>query len=256
MSGADDQKRIAALAAVEMVKSGQLVGLGTGSTAEIAIDGLIERARAGLRIDCVPTSERSAIRARAGGVTVLDEPPADRPIDITIDGADQIEQGTLNLIKGLGGALLWEKIVAASTSTLVVIADCSKLVARLGGPVPVPVEVVRFGWQSTAARLAELGCRPVVRRMDDAVFRTDSGNLIVDCHFDVIANAAELELRLSSVVGVVETGLFIDMTSKAVVGTEQGTRIYHRQGAPPETGLGFVRPISHNLADQGPDPSG
>ncbi len=228
MSGAEDQKRIAALAAVDLVESGQLVGLGTGTTAEIAIDGLIERARAGLRIDCVPTSERSAIRARAGGLTVLDEPPADRPIDITIDGADQIERGTLNLIKGLGGALLWEKIVAASTRTLVIIADDSKLVERLGGPVPVPVEVVRFGWQSTAARLAELGCRPVVRRMDDAVFRTDSGNLIVDCHFDVIANAAELELRLSSVVGVVETGLFIGMTAKALVGSASGVMIYDR----------------------------
>ena len=119
MSGAEDQKRIAALAAVELVKPGQLVGLGTGSTAEIAIDGLIERTRAGLRIVCVPTSERSASRARAGGLTVLDEPPADGMIDITIDGADQIERGTLNLIKGLGGALLWEKIVAASTRTRV-----------------------------------------------------------------------------------------------------------------------------------------
>ena len=228
MSGAEDQKRIAALAAVDLVESGQLVGLGTGSTAEIAIDGLIERARAGLRIVCVPTSACSAIRARAGGLTVLDEPPVDRTIDITIDGADQIEQGTLNLIKGLGGALLWEKIVAASTRTLVIIADASKLVARLGGPVPVPVEVVRFGWQSSATRLAELGCRPVVRRKDGALFVTDGGNLIVDCHFDGIADAADLELRLSSVVGVVETGLFIDMTSKALVGSASGVMIYDR----------------------------
>ncbi len=228
MSGAEDQKRIAALAAVELVKPGQLVGLGTGSTAEIAIDGLIERTRAGLRIVCVPTSERSASRARAGGLTVLDEPPADGMIDITIDGADQIERGTLNLIKGLGGALLWEKIVAASTRTLVIIADDSKLVTRLGGAVPVPVEVVRFGWESTASRLAALGCRPVVRRTDGAIFVTDSGNLIVDCHFDPIADAADLEVRLSNVVGVVETGLFIDLTSKAVVGSDAGVRIYHR----------------------------
>lgn len=228
MSGAEDQKRIAALAAVDLVKSGQLVGLGTGTTAEIAIDALIERARAGLRIVCVPTSERSAIRARAGGLTVLDEPPADRTIDITIDGADQIEQGTLNLIKGLGGALLWEKIVAASTRTLVIIADDSKLVGRLGGPVPVPVEVVRFGWERTAMRLAELGCRPAVRRTGGALFETDAGNVIVDCHFDPIAEAAALELRLSSVVGVVETGLFIDMTTKAVVGSGAGVRIYDR----------------------------
>jgi ribose 5-phosphate isomerase A len=228
MSSAEDQKRIAALAAVDLVKAGQLVGLGTGSTAEIAIDGLIARAREGLRIVCVPTSERSAIRARAGGLTVLDGPPADRTIDITIDGADQIEQGTLNLIKGLGGALLWEKIVAASTDTLVIISDESKLVARLGGPVPVPVEVVQFGWERTAARLVELGCRAAVRRKDGAVFVTDSGNLIVDCHFDLIVEAADLERRLSGVVGVVETGLFIDMTSKAVVGSPAGVRIYHR----------------------------
>ncbi len=228
MSGAVDQKRIAALAAVNLVQPGQLVGLGTGSTTDIAIDCLIDRARSGLRISCVPTSERSARRARDGGLTGLNEPPADRMIDITIDGADQIEHGTLNLIKGLGGALLWEKIVAASSRTLVIIADNSKLVGRLGGHVPVPVEVVRFGWESTATRLAALGCRPIVRRKEGVLFVTDGSNLIVDCHFDVIPEAAELEHRISSVVGVVATGLFIGMTTKAMVGTEDGVDIYHR----------------------------
>src|SRR6516162_7437496 len=144
----DTQKRAAAEAAVAMVKDGMLVGLGTGSTAWFAIEALIRRVQGGLRIRAIPTSERSAVQARAGGIP-LTSFAEHRRLDITIDGADEIELGSLNLIKGLGGALLREKIVAAASAQLVIVADAQKLVERLGDRVPVPLEIVPFGWQTT-----------------------------------------------------------------------------------------------------------
>ncbi len=218
----DARKREAALAAVAMVEDGMVVGLGTGSTATFAIAGLIERVRGGLRILAIPTSERSAAQARAGGIELTDFAHHSR-LDLTIDGSDEIARDTLDLVKGLGGALLREKIVAASSERLVIIADEPKLVSGLGATVPVPVEVVAFGWETTAARLAALGARPVLRTAQDgAVFHTDGGNLILDCHFGAISNAAALERTLSGVVGVVETGLFISMASTALVATPGG----------------------------------
>lgn len=224
------EKRNAALAAVDMVEADMLVGLGTGSTAEIAIDLLAERARLGLSIVCVPTSSASARRARKGGLVVLDEPPGEREIDLTIDGADEVETGTLNLIKGLGGALLWEKIVAASSRRLVIIADTSKRVKRLGRrrKVPIPVEVVPFGWESTARRITALGAT-VERRLDRAgnVLRTDSEHFILDCHFPPEASPDDLERHLAGIPGVVESGLFIGMATAAVIGLPDGVDILH-----------------------------
>lgn len=209
------------MAAVAMVQHGMVVGLGTGSTAAFAIDGLIQRVRQGLDIVGIPTSERSAAQARAGGIRLVDF--ATHPkIDLTIDGADEIERSTLDLIKGLGGALLREKIVAAASDRLVIIADEPKLVSGLGGTVPVPVEVVTFGWQSTARRLERLGAKPVLRMAGDQPFRTDGGNLILDCQFGRIADPASLETFLSATVGVVETGLFIGMAWVALVATPNG----------------------------------
>ena len=160
-----------------------IVGLGTGSTARFAIEALIRRVRDGLRIRAIPTSERSAAQARAGGIP-LTTFAEHRRIDVTIDGADEIQIGTLNLIKGLGGALLREKIVAAASERLVIVADGRKLVERLGGTAPVPVEVVPFGWETTADRLRRLGTEPQPRR-DAAgqLFCTDGGNRILDCRF-------------------------------------------------------------------------
>ncbi len=149
----DAQKRAAAEAAAALVQDGMVVGLGTGSTARFAIEALIRRVREGLRILAIPTSERSAKQARDGGI-MLTSFAEHRRIDLTIDGADEIEVGSLNLIKGLGGALLREKIVAAASDRLVIVADGRKMVERLGGTVPVPVEVVPFGWETTAQRLA------------------------------------------------------------------------------------------------------
>jgi ribose 5-phosphate isomerase A len=218
----DALKREAALAAVAMVEDGMVVGLGTGSTAAFAIDGLIARVRDGLRIVGIPTSERSAKQAREGGLTLTDF--ARHPkVDLTIDGADEIARGSLDLIKGLGGALLREKIVAAASQRLVIVADEPKLVAGLGGTVPVPVEVVAFGWETTAARLAALGAKPMLRQATDGQsFRSDGGNLILDCHFGMIADPAQLERDISNTIGVVETGLFIGMATTALVATATG----------------------------------
>jgi len=156
----DTGKRQAAMAAVAMVEDGMVVGLGTGSTAAFAIDGLIARVRdEGLRIVGIPTSERSATQARQGGITLTDF--ASHPkVDLTIDGADEIARDSLDLIKGLGGALLREKIVAAASTRLVIIADEPKLVTSLGGTSPIPVEIVPFGWETTANRLTALGPTP------------------------------------------------------------------------------------------------
>jgi ribose 5-phosphate isomerase A len=221
----DLQKRAVAEAAADLVRDGMLVGLGTGSTAALLIDALIRRCREGLCVTCVPTSRRSELQARDGGLTVLAEPPADRLIDITIDGADEVENRTLNLIKGLGGALLREKIVAASSARLVIIADANKRVDRLGQKVALPVEVVRFGWESTLRRLRALGADAVVRRdADGAVFTTDSGNVIVDCRFPSHVDLAASERAIAGVVGVVETGLFIGMATLALIGTGDGVQ--------------------------------
>lgn len=144
-------------------------------------------------------------------------------VDITIDGADEIARGSLDLIKGLGGALLWEKIVAAASKTLVIIADDRKLVDVLGSNVPVPVEVVPFGWQATSARLTALGAKPVLRmRPEGKPFKTDECNLILDCDFGRIADAAGLERAVSCTVGVIESGLFVGMAEKAFVATAGG----------------------------------
>src|SRR5258705_13768603 len=155
-------KRAAAEAAVELVQDGMVVGLGTGSTAAFAIEALARRHRQGLRFLGIPTSEPTAAHARAAGIP-LTSFAEHRRIDLTIDGADEVERGTLNLIKGLGGALLREKIVAAASARMIVIVDELKVVARLGARVPLPVEVVRFGWQTVLDRLSGVGAMPTLR---------------------------------------------------------------------------------------------
>ena len=223
MSDRDALKRQVALAAVDMVQDGMVVGLGTGSTAFFAIEGLIARVRDGLKIIGIPTSERSARQAAEGGITLTDFAHHPR-IDLTIDGADEIAEGSLDLVKGLGGALLREKIVAAASKKLVIIADAPKLVPGLGATVPVPVEVVAFGWETTANRLTALGANPILRQAGSDPFRTDGGNLILDCHFGAIAYPAELEAKLSRTIGVVESGLFINMATTALIAMADGIK--------------------------------
>ena len=217
----DALKRAAAEAAVALVEDGMVVGLGTGSTAWFAIEALIRRVAHGLRIVGIPTSDRSAAQARAGGIPLAGF-DRHRQIDITIDGADEILHGPLHLIKGLGGALLREKIVAAASRQLVIVADQAKLVDRLG-KASVPVEVVLFGWQTTAERLARLGASPVLRMgQDGEPYHTDEGHLILDCAFGAIERPVELERAIGQTVGVVECGLFIRMASLALVAGDAG----------------------------------
>ncbi len=220
----DGFKRAAAEAAVTLVESGMVVGLGTGSTATFAIEALIRQVRAGLRIEAVATSERSASQARAGGIAVFTLEQR-RRIDLTIDGADEVQRHTLALIKGLGGALLREKIVAAASARLVIIADASKLVDRLGEHVAVPVEVVQFGWQVTSDRIAGLGAE--VARRETApgeAYVTDGGNFIIDARFGAIADPAATDAQLHQVVGVIETGLFIGRAAVAMVAGADGVQ--------------------------------
>ena len=233
----DAFKREAAEAAVELVQDGMVVGLGTGSTAAFAVEALARRHRQGLRFVGIPTSERTATQAAAAGIplTSLDE---HRQIDLTIDGADEVERGTLNLIKGLGGALLREKIVAAASRRLAIIVDGAKLVDRLGTRAPVPVEVVAFGLEATRAALEGLGASTRLRLSSAGEpFVTDSGNRILDCSFGPITDPARLEERIRRVVGVVESGLFIGRADPVFVADEAGV---HRldsarahRGSPP-----------------------
>ncbi len=218
------EKREAAEAAAELVQDGMVVGLGTGSTATFTIARLIARAEHGLRFKAVPTSERSAAQAREGGIKLV-ELDEGLQLDLTIDGADAVARGSLHLVKGLGGALLREKIVAAASKRLVVVVDGSKLVTQLGENAPVPVEVTPFAWRATAGRVAALGVKPVLRHDEGgAPFRTDGGNLILDCHAGPISDPAALDRALQAIVGVVETGLFIGRTSEVFVARAEGVQ--------------------------------
>jgi ribose 5-phosphate isomerase A len=220
----DTLKQTAAIAAADLVTDGMLVGLGTGSTATHAIRRLGERFRDGLRFTGVPTSVASGELARSFGIPLLEQPNA-TPIDLTIDGADEIGETGLDLIKGMGGALLREKIVAVMSRRMVVIADETKLSPRLSGRVPIPVEIVGFGWESTRAKLTALGFQTVLKRDDQGLpYRTDGGNLIVHCKFDGSIEPAKIEQTLSGVVGVVETGLFLGLATTALVATQTGVR--------------------------------
>lgn len=219
-------KRDAAEQAAAMVEDGMAVGLGTGSTAYYFIAALIRRAAEGLRIVCIPTSERSAAQAREGGLTLADFSTR-LTLDLAVDGADEIHRETLDLTKGLGGALLREKIVASAARRLVIIADGSKLVDHLGTRAPIPVEVTAFGWQLTAAQLQTLGAEPTLRRAaDGAPYRTDGGNYILDAKFAPIADAASLQTKLKALTGVIETGIFPRMAECALVATAIGVERY------------------------------
>jgi len=222
----NEYKRAAAEAAANLVADGMAVGLGTGSTAAYFISALGRKVAAdGLRITGIPTSEQTATHARNLRIPLTSF--AERTqLDLTVDGADEVELGTLSLIKGHGGALLREKIVAAASQRLVIIADETKLVERLGSLVAVPVEVVRFGWQATGLRLAKIGGNPSLRfGVDKEPFITDGGNYIMDCAFGPIANPKEVAHHLDHVIGAIEHGLFLGLAKEVIVGGRDGVRI-------------------------------
>jgi ribose 5-phosphate isomerase A len=214
-------KRAAATRALDFVADGMKLGLGSGSTAEFFVELLAPRVRGGMKLLCVPTSERTATVARKLGLTLasLDDLA---PLDLTVDGADEADRN-LDLIKGGGGMLLREKIVASLSKRMIVIADETKLVPRLG-KFPLPVEVVEFGHKAIAARLgkaiAALGYKQVkitLRLKEGAPFKTDNGNLIYDCAMGAIQNAAKLGAAIHTVPGVVEHGLFVGIATTLVI---------------------------------------
>jgi ribose 5-phosphate isomerase A len=212
----DHEKELAARASLDFVGDGNVVGLGTGSTATLAIRFLGERVRAGLKIQGVPTSTRTRELAASVGIplTTLDMVDV---VDVTIDGADEIDPA-LHLVKGGGGALLYEKIVAAASRRLVIIADQTKQVSILGR-FPLPVEVIPFAQAHVAAKIANLGAVVRLRVSDGGEpYVTDERHYILDCSFGQIAHPAALARELDSIPGVVEHGLFIDMTSVALIG--------------------------------------
>ena len=216
-------KELAGRRAVEFVKDGMVVGLGTGSTATFAIKALGERVANGLQILAISTSEASTRLASQLGIEVqsFEEEPV---IDLTIDGADEVDRD-LNLIKGLGGALLREKIVAAATTRLIIIVDSSKLVHKLGTRCPLPVEVIPFGWPLAQRHLMDHGIRAELRKLPsgDEPLETDNGNFILDCHFPHgIDDAATTEQRINAIPSVVENGLFVGLTDLVIVAEESG----------------------------------
>ncbi len=227
LSPIDKAKFVAAKKAVEYVEDGMRVGLGTGSTAAWMVRCLGEMVRGdGLRIKGVPTSTRTAALAQEVGIEVISLDEA-KWLDITIDGADEFD-GELNLIKGGGGALLQEKIVATASDQMIVIADVGKEVESLGA-FPLPIEVIPFGWQTTRALVEEmlvsmdvLGRDVTLRMSGDHPYVTDEGNHILDLHLSRIGNARQLSMVLNQVPGVVENGLFIDICDVVSIGYGDG----------------------------------
>jgi ribose 5-phosphate isomerase A len=215
----DQEKQLAARAAVQLVESGDIVGLGSGSTATYAIRFLAERVREGLKIVGIPTSQKTKQLAEQLGIPLatLEEQPQ---IDIDIDGADEID-AQLNLIKGGGGALLREKVVASASRRFVVIAESTKQVAHLGR-FPLPVEVIPFAESLIKTRIEALGAKVSLRRYAyDNPYVTDEGHHILDCNFGQIADPSALAQKLRSMPGVVEHGLFIGMAEMAFVGNDR-----------------------------------
>jgi ribose 5-phosphate isomerase A len=225
MDPLEQLKQAAAEVAVGLVESGMIVGLGTGSTAKLAVEALGKRVKDGLHIIGIPTSETTARQARGVGIRISSL-AEHTEVDLTIDGADEIQRGTLDLIKGHGGALLREKVVASSSHRLIIIADETKLVDQLGTRFAVPVEVVPFGWQAAERKLQKLGAHTKLRPgPDEKPFVTDGGNFILDCSFSPIEAPAALDQELNNVVGVVEHGLFLKMTSRAIVAGQDGVTV-------------------------------
>ena len=220
-------KELAAEKAVEEVESGMIIGLGTGSTIYYALLKLGQMVRSGLGIVGIPTSEQTNQVAGEQGIqlsTVAENPV----INLTIDGADEVDPN-LNLIKGLGGALVREKIIAHASNRLVIVADDGKIVDHLGTKAPLPVEVVQFGWESTQIALNRICQRSVLRQVNDQTFLSDNGNFILDCYFDKISDPDQTEVEINGIPGVVENGLFVGRVDRVIVGTVDGIQTQDRQ---------------------------
>jgi ribose 5-phosphate isomerase A len=213
------QKQAAAERALELIRPGTIIGLGTGSTARYFIDAVARRVKAGLKVQAVVTSVESHRQAEAGGIPITER--VDGSLDLAVDGADEIDPA-VNCVKGRGGALLREKIVAHASRRFVLIADESKLVGRLGRG-PVPIEILPFLWEATSRSIESLGGRPQLRMAAGQPFKTDNGNLVLDTSFGAVD--AALGVAIHAIPGVIEHGLFFGMARAAIVGSAAGIRI-------------------------------
>jgi ribose 5-phosphate isomerase A len=224
----DELKKQAALAALDEIRSGMVVGLGTGSTATHFIRGLGQKFRAGMKVVAIPTSEESRRLAEEVGIplTTLKE---HLDIDVTVDGADEVSPH-LDLIKGLGGALVREKIVAHASKRVIIVVDDSKLVRQLGAKTVIPVEVVNLAAERVIFQLRQLGGEAVVREKNGQRFISDNGNTIVDWRHGVIDEPAALEKQLKGMTGVVDSGIFAGVASTVIVAASSGIRKIERQG--------------------------
>ena len=228
MSEQDELKRAAAEKALELVRDGMLIGLGSGTTARYFTEGVGRLVAEGMKVRAVPTSRATAELAAANGIPIVFELIGQ--IDLTVDGADEVDQA-LNLIKGRGGALFREKVVAAASKRFVVVVDESKVVKQLGVGV-LPVEILPYLWRSTAARLATLATRLTMRGGEESPYITDNGNVILDLMIDRgIVDAPALATSLKTTIGVVEHGLFIGMTDTCIVAGPDGALVVGKRSS-------------------------
>jgi len=228
LSEQDELKRAAAEKALELVRDGMLIGLGSGTTARYFTEGVGRLVAEGMKVRAVPTSRPTAELAAANGIPIVFELIGQ--IDLTVDGADEVDQ-SLNLIKGRGGALFREKVVAAASKRFVVVVDESKVVKQLGVGV-LPVEILPYLWRSTAARLATLATRLTMRGGEESPYITDNGNVILDLMIDRgIVDAPALATSLKTTIGVVEHGLFIGMTDTCIVAGPDGALVVGKRSS-------------------------
>ena len=218
----EEMKKRAGEEAAKYVKDGMVVGLGTGSTVKYTIIKLGEMVKEGLDIIGIPTSLATEKLAREKGIKLGDLNDYDY-IDLTIDGADEVD-GNLNLIKGGGGALLREKMIAYASNYEIIVVDESKVKNYLGD-FPLPVEIVKFGYKKTMKNLESLGCKPSLRLKNEVPYITDNGNYIVDCKFEKILQPEKIERKIDEIPGVVEIGLFINLANEVIVGKKEGIEI-------------------------------
>jgi ribose 5-phosphate isomerase A len=212
-------KKLTGEKAAEYIEDGMIIGLGTGSTAYYAIKKVGEMVRKGLKVKAVPTSKETAELAAEEGIELIELADVES-LDLTIDGADEVDPD-FNLIKGGGGALLREKIVASATDKLIIVVDESKMVEHLGA-FPLPVEVTPFSWQYTQKMIEKFSCSSEIRKKDGEIFVTDNGNYILDCDFGKIEDPVKVTVELNKLPGVVENGIFAEMAEIVVVGYNDG----------------------------------
>jgi ribose 5-phosphate isomerase A len=222
-----EMKKQAAEKAVQYIEDGMVIGFGTGSTVEFAIKKIRELVDNGLKIKGIPTSLKTKRLATELKIPLI-ELDDHTEVDVTIDGADEVDSN-LNLIKGGGGALTREKIIAYHSKKVIIVVDETKIVKGLGCDSSLPVEVTKFGWKATKKELEGLGCTTELRKIIDEAFITDNQNYIIDCDFGKISDPEVLEKEINSIPGVLENGLFIGLADEVIVGSKQGMMILERQ---------------------------